>query len=76
MKRTIWADEQVTSEVNERFIPLMLYADDPNMAEVFNRYSVSATPTTIIMDSQGNALDRMYGKVKKEDFLEFVRKPY
>jgi protein disulfide-isomerase len=76
MKRTIWADEQVTTEVNERFIPLMLYADDPHMAEVFTRYGVRATPTTLILDPQGNALDGVYGKVEKEKFLTFLRKPY
>lgn len=72
MKRTIWADEQIATEVNERFIPLMLYADDTDMTEVFSRYSVTATPTTIITDSQGNVLDWVYGKVEKADFLEFL----
>ena len=76
MKRTVWADEQVATEVNERFIPLMLYADDPDMTEVFNRYSVSATPTTIITDPQGNVLDWVQGKLKKDDFLKFIRKQY
>ena len=76
MKRTIWADDQVATEVNKRFIPLMLYADDPDMTEVFNRYSVTATPITIIMDPQGNVLDWLYGKVEKEDFLKFIRKQY
>lgn len=76
MKRTVWADEQVAAEVNQRFIPLMLYADDPNMAALFNRYSVNATPTTMLVDPQGNVLDWVYGKVEKEDFLKFIRKQY
>jgi len=76
MKRTIWADEQVATEVNEQFIPLMLYADDPNMTEIFSRYSVNATPTTIITDSQGTVLDWIYGNVEREHFLNFIRKQY
>ncbi|MBN2163274.1 MAG: thioredoxin family protein [Pontiellaceae bacterium] len=73
MKRTVWADEQVTTEVNEQFIPLMLYADDPDMAGVFKRYGVMATPTTIITDPRGNVLDWVQGKIEKNDFLNFLR---
>ena len=75
MKRNVWADEQVATEVNERFIPVMLYADDPNATDVFNRYSVNGTPVTVITDSQGNVLDWVSGNVAKEDFLKFIRKP-
>jgi thioredoxin 1 len=74
MKRTVWADEQVATEVNERFIPLMVYADDPDMAEVFSRYRVGATPTTLITDSQGNALQWVQGKMEKADFLKLLEK--
>ena len=72
MKRTVWADEQVATEVNERFIPLMVYADDPDMAEVFSRYRVGATPTTIITDPQGNVLQWVHGKMGKADLLELL----
>ena len=74
MKRTVWADEQVATEVNERFIPLMVYADDPDMDEVFSRYRVGATPTTIIMDPQGNVLEWVQGKIEKADFLNLLEK--
>ena len=72
MKRTIWADEAIASVVNDRFIPLMLYADDAGTAEVFHRYSVVATPTTIIADSHGTVLARVQGKMDKAEFLEFL----
>ena len=74
MKRTVWADEQVATEVNERFIPLMVHAGDPDMAEVFSRYRVGATPTTIITDPQGNALKWVQGKVEKADLLKLIEK--
>ncbi|MDF7801979.1 thioredoxin family protein [Pontiellaceae bacterium B1224] len=74
MKRTVWADEQVATEVNERFIPLMLYPDEPILAEVFSRYQVGATPTTIITDPQGNVLQWVQGKMEKEDFLNWLDK--
>jgi len=74
MKRTIWADEQVAAEVNERFISVILYAHDANMTKLFERYHVTATPVTIITDPKGNVLDWVYGKVGKEDFLSFLGK--
>lgn len=74
MKRTVWADEEVASEVNKRFIPLMMYADHPDMAELFSRYHVGATPTTIITDPQGNALQWAQGKMEKADFLKLLEK--
>lgn len=73
MKRTIWADEQVAVEVNKRFIPLMAYADQSDMAELFSRYHVGATPTTLITDPQGNVLRWVQGKMEKADFLEFLK---
>ena len=72
MKRTVWADEQVATEVNERFIPLMVYADDPDMAKVFSRYRVGATPTTLITDPQGNVLQWVQGKIEKADLLKLL----
>ena len=74
MKRTVWADEQVAREVNERFIPMMVYADDPDMAEMFSRYRVGATPTTIITDPQGNVLQWVHGKIAKADLLKLLDK--
>ncbi len=74
MKRTVWADGQVAAEVNARFIPLMVYADDPAMAEVFSHYQVGATPTTIITDPQGNVLQRAQGNMGKADFLNLLEK--
>lgn len=72
MKRTVWADEQVAAAVNEHFIPVMLYANDPGMADVFSRYNVGATPTVIITDSEGTVLDWFQGRVEKEEFMNFI----
>jgi len=74
MKRTVWADEAVAEEVNERFIPLMLYADDAVAAELFTLYQVNATPVTIITDPEGTVLDYAVGKVDKPAFLELLAK--
>lgn len=75
MKRTIWADDQVSAEVNARFIPLMVYADDPGMAELFTRYQVGATPCTILTTSEGSVIRYAMGKVEKTEFLKLLQGP-
>lgn len=72
MKRTVWADEQVTASVNAAFIPVMIDVDDPDAQAARTRYSVGATPTTIITDPQGNVLQQKQGGIGKADFLELL----
>lgn len=74
MKRTVWADQQVEAAVAAGFTPVMIDVDDPNAAEVVKRFSVGATPTTIIIDPQGNVLDRVVGGMNKTGFLELLGK--
>ena len=72
MKRTVWADEEVAAVVNDNFIPLMVYADDAEMAGLFTRYQIGATPATLITDSSGTVLDYAVGKVDQSEFLKLL----
>ena len=72
MKRTVWADEQVTALVNKSFIPVTIDVDDSESGAVRGRYSVGVTPSTIITDSNGNVLQHKVGGVGKADFLEML----
>jgi protein disulfide-isomerase len=72
MKRTVWADEQVTASVNKSFIPVTIDVDDPDSVKTRSRYSVGVTPSTIITDSNGNVLQQKVGSVGKADFLEML----
>lgn len=72
MKRTVWADEQVTASVNAAFIPVTIDVDDPDSAATRSRYSVGITPSTIITDPQGNVLEQKGGGVGKAEFLEML----
>lgn len=72
MKRTVWADEQVTALVNKTFIPVTIDVDDSESAAVRSRYSVGITPSTIITDSKGNVLQQSVGGVGKAKFLEML----
>jgi protein disulfide-isomerase len=72
MKRQVWADEQVMVAVNEAFIPVTIDVDNPGAATILSRFSVWATPTTIITDSKGNILQHKQGGMSKADFLELL----
>ncbi|MEM9645061.1 MAG: thioredoxin fold domain-containing protein [Planctomycetota bacterium] len=72
MKRTVWADEQVTQFVNASFIPVAIDVDDPKEAALLARYNIGGTPVTIVTDSQGNALDWRAGGISKTEFLELL----
>ena len=74
MKREVWADKQVASLVNEAFIPVTIYMDDPNAATVLSRYRVGAAPSTIITDPEGTILHQQVGGMSKADFLEMLGK--
>lgn len=74
MKRNVWADEKVTASVNAAFIPMEIDVDGPDAAVVLSRYSVRATPNTIITDPQGNVLQQKEGEIGKADFLELLGK--
>lgn len=72
MKRTVWADEQITASVNARFLPVMIDVDAPDAAGALSRYRVGPTPTTIITDPQGEILQRVDGGMSKTDFLALL----
>ena len=74
MKRNVWADAEVAATVKAGFTPVMIELDDPNAAETVSRYHVSATPTTIITDPQGNILERAEGGMGKTFFLGWLGK--
>ncbi|MFO0916228.1 MAG: thioredoxin family protein [Pirellulales bacterium] len=72
MKRQVWADEEVKTAVNERFVPVAIDVDNPVDAELLGRYNVGGTPVTIITDPQGNALRWRAGGISKSEFLELL----
>ncbi len=72
MKREVFADDKVERIINSQVTPVMIDIDNPNTKELVKYYKVSATPTTIILDSQGKVLDYVVGKIGKKKFLEML----
>lgn len=73
MKRQVWADEEVKTLVNAKFIAVAIDVDSPNDAEVLDRYNVTGAPATIVTDPQGNALRWQVGGMRKAEFLELLQ---
>lgn len=72
MKRDVWADKEVVAAMDGAYIPVMVDSGDPEATEVFGRYQVGATPTTIIADSQGKVLEQVSGGVGKKEVLDLL----
>jgi thioredoxin 1 len=72
MKREVFADKEVTKVINSQVTPVLIDIDTPNTNELVKHYKVSATPTTIIIDSEGKVIDYVVGKIEKKKFLEML----
>lgn len=74
MKREVFADPEVMKAINSKVIPVMVYADSPGGEAAFSRYNVQGTPITIFIDPQGTVLDYAVGGIRKEAFMEMLKK--
>ncbi len=72
MKREVFSDKAVEEVINSQFTPVMIDMDNPKTKELVQYYKVNATPTTIILDAQGEVLDYAVGKIEKKKFLEML----
>ncbi|MHC4380577.1 MAG: thioredoxin fold domain-containing protein [Planctomycetota bacterium] len=72
MKREVFADDEVAEVIEQGFIPLSIDSSDPGAVGLMRRYGVGATPTTVLVDAQGNMLRGERGKLGKADFLTLL----
>jgi thioredoxin 1 len=72
MKREVFADNEVEKIVNSQVTSVMIDIDNPSTKELVEYYKIGATPTTIIVDSQGKVLDYAVGKIEKKKFLQML----
>lgn len=74
MKRTVWSDAEVESIVNTGFTPVMIDVGEPGVsADALEQYSVHVTPVTILLDSDGQVLERVEGAMNKQQFLALLK---
>jgi thiol:disulfide interchange protein len=74
-----WADPAIAAIVNGSFVPARVVdrsredgTNLPWIAELQQRYSVSAFPTLVVADSSGRELARMEGYMGKERLVKFL----
>lgn len=74
MKRQVWADDDVEAIVNKSFTPVAIYREDPAASELFTRYSIRSTPTTVVVTNDGEVLEQVKGRMEKADFLDLLER--
>ncbi len=74
-----WSDSSIAALVNDSFVPARVVdrsrEDGTNLAwvaELQQRYSVSAFPTLVVADPSGRQLARMEGYMGKERLVAFL----
>lgn len=76
MKRQVFADSEVKKGIDAKLVSLEVNIDDPNSEALVKHYNIGATPTTIFIDTEGNAIDYAVGKIGKAKFLETLNNLY
>ena len=74
MKREVFAEKEVSKVINSQVTPVIIDIDNPETKDFVKHFTVSATPTTIITDSEGKVIDYVVGKIDKNKFLEMLNK--
>ena len=72
MKRQVWADSQVTTQINDQFVPVSIDVGDPKNAALLDTYKVQGPPVTMVTDPAGNVRAWRAGSTGKSEFLELL----
>jgi thioredoxin-related protein len=73
MDQTTFRDPDVISEVTDAFTSLRLNAEkDPAGIKMQQRFSITAYPTILILDSDGREIQRLQGYIDPEQFVARV----
>jgi thioredoxin-related protein len=71
MDKEIFSDYDVASYFNENFICMNIDGDAESSASFISKYEVSGYPCLLILDSEGNVLNRSDGAIT--DIAEFIQ---
>ncbi len=77
MDKEIFSDEEVANYFNENFICMNIDGDAESSASFITKYEVSGYPCLLILDGQGNVLNRSDGAITDiTEFIEFGEMAY
>jgi thiol:disulfide interchange protein len=69
MANNVFPDEQVSAYFNENFINYKMDMEKGEGVKIANNYKVTAYPTFLFMDGDGNVKHRVLGAQSAEEFL-------
>lgn len=72
MKREVFANEEVEHRINSEFAATMVDIDEVKSKALVNHFKIVATPTTVIVNAEGEVLDYAVGKINKARFLDML----
>lgn len=72
MKREVFANEEVEHRINSEFAATMVDIDAVASEALVNHYKIVATPTTVIVNAEGEVLEFTVGKIDKGRFLDML----
>ncbi len=72
MKRDVFSDKTVEALIKAQFTPVMVDVDKPNSKALVAHYNIQSTPTTLIVNPNGEVLDYAVGRIKKKKFLKML----
>ena len=73
MDQNVFPNQDVKAALAAHVVPLKLDIDQESNAEIARRYGIRGIPTLLLVDSQGNELDRG-NFMSAEALVKFVRK--
>jgi thioredoxin-related protein len=77
MDKEIFSDENVATYFNENFLCMNIDGDAESSASFISKYEVSGYPCLLILDSEGNVLNRSDGAITDiDEFIEFGEMAY
>ena len=70
----VWQDKEVGNFVNSRFIPLRFTPADENYRKIRTDYNVRGTPTVLLLNPQGEEIDRALGfDGKRDEYFQTIQ---
>ncbi len=77
MDKEIFSDADVATYFNENFLCMNIDGDAESSASFISKYEVSGYPCLLILDSEGNVLNRSDGAITDiDEFIEFGEMAY
>lgn len=76
MVQHIFTDDQVGDAMNETFVNLKYDAEKGAGVELAKRYNVRGYPTCLVLDSEGNVVEKVGGNLvpRKDDLIAVAKK--